>query len=155
MWPDYSKYKSADSLYNPYNWYGPQTPLKMFRKISQKVHGKAVQSNIPWLNLNKINGISILQSADKQGNPLFPFHAPLSKRRYSYTLTASAVPKCFPCLLQLRTGYRIWYASQFWKRKTSGKKVHFHTAKNIPSTSNTFLAIFRRILINWPLTYLL
>ena len=32
----------------------------MFQKNPQKFHGKAVQSNILWPNLNKIGGISIL-----------------------------------------------------------------------------------------------
>ena len=49
----------------------------MFKKIPQKFHGKAVQSNILWLNLNKIGGISILRSAKKkkknQGTPHFTF----------------------------------------------------------------------------------
>ena len=58
-----------------------------------KSHDKAVQSNMQWLKFNKINAISILQSADKQGNPSFLFHAPGSKRRYPCTQTASAVPK--------------------------------------------------------------
>ena len=70
-------------------------------------HGKTVQSNILWLNLNKINELSILQSVHKQGNPSFHFHAPGSKRRYQCTQTASAVSKYFPCLLQFYTGYRI------------------------------------------------
>ena len=78
-----------------------KTPLKMFPKIhTQKFHDKAVQSNILWLNLNKINEINILQSTDKQGNPSFHFHAPGSKRRYPCAQTASAVPKYFPRLLQ-------------------------------------------------------
>ena len=85
---------TADSLYNPYNCYG--TPLKMFQKIPPKVRDKAVQSNVLWLNLNIINGISILQSVHKQGNPSFHFHAPGSKRRYLCTQTASAVPEFFP-----------------------------------------------------------
>ena len=72
----------------------------MFLKIHQKFHDKAVQSNILWLNKKKIGWISILQSADKQGNTSFHFHAQVSKRRYPCTQTASAVPKCFPCLLQ-------------------------------------------------------
>ena len=72
-----------------------------------KFHYKAVQFNILWLNLNKIGEISILQSAHKQGNPSFHFHTPGSKIRYPCTQTASAVPKCFPCLLQFCTGYRI------------------------------------------------
>ena len=45
-----------------------------------KIYEKAVQSNILWLNLNNIGEISILQSAHKQGNPSFHFHAPGSKR---------------------------------------------------------------------------
>ena len=98
---------SADSLYNLYKLYGPQTPLKMFLKIPSKFHDKAVQSNILWLILNKINEISILQSEGKQGNPSFHFHAPGSKRRYPRTQTAPAVQKYFPCLLQFCTGYRI------------------------------------------------
>ena len=55
---------NADTLYNPYKWYDPQIPLKnIFKNPPQKFHDKAVQSNILWLNLNKIGGISILQSA--------------------------------------------------------------------------------------------
>ena len=72
-----------------------------------KILDKAVQSNILWLNLNKIGVISILQSAHKQGNPSFHFHEPGSKRSYPCTQTASAAPKYFPCLLQFYTGYRI------------------------------------------------
>ena len=79
----------------------------MFQKIPQKFHGKAVESNKLWLNLNNIGEISILQSAHKQGKPSFHFHAPGSKRRYPCTQTASAVPKYFPRLLQFCTGYRI------------------------------------------------
>ena len=71
-------------------------PLKNVLEYPQKFHDKAVQSNTPWLNLNKINGISILQYVDKQGNPLFHFHAPGSKRRYPCTQTAAAVPKYVP-----------------------------------------------------------
>ena len=82
-------------------------PSKYVLKNPPKFHDKAVQSNILWLNLNKIGAISILQSAHKLGNPSFHFHAPGSKRRYPCTLTASAVPKYVPCLLQFCTGYRI------------------------------------------------
>ena len=82
-------------------------PLQMFPKIPRKFHGKAVQSYILWLNLNKIGGTSIVQTTHKQDNPSFHYHAPGSKLRYPCTQTASAVPKCFPCLLQFYTGYRI------------------------------------------------
>ena len=143
---------SADSLYNPYKWYDSQTPLKMFRNIPQKFHDKAVQFNIVWLNLNKINEISILQSAEKQGNPSFYFHAPGPKRRYPCTQTASAVRKCFPRLLQFCTVYRIWHASRAWKRKTSEKRWFAHSL-NYPDTIHTFSLVFRLILKNWPPTY--
>ena len=43
---------------------------KCFKKIPPpKFQDKTVQSNIMWLNLNKINEIIFLQSAHKQGNP--------------------------------------------------------------------------------------
>ena len=121
----------------------------MFKKIPQKFRDKTVQSNILWLNLNKINKF-FLQLAHKQGNPSFHFHAPGSKRRYPCTQTASAVPKYFPCLLQFCTGYRIWHASRVWKRKT-----FIFTQLKKSRCNQHFFAIFRRILINWPLTYLL
>ena len=43
--------------------------------------------------LNKIDEVSILQPADRLGNPSFHTHAPDSKRRYPCTETASAVQK--------------------------------------------------------------
>ena len=145
--------KSADSLYNPYKWHGPQTPLKMFLKNPPKFHDKAVQSNILRLNLNKISGISIFKSALTQGNPSFHFHAQGSQRRYPCTQTAAAVPKYFPCLFQFCTGYRIWHASRVWSEKRT-KNVNLYTAENIQIQATLF-AIFRRILINWLPTYLL
>ena len=93
-----------------------------------------------WLNLNKIGEISILQTAHKQGNPSFHFHAPGSKRRYPCTQTASAVPKYFPCRLQFCTGYRIWHASRAWTRKTSEKRSFSHN-KKYPDTIHT-LSLF-------------
>ena len=82
-------------------------PQEMFQKIPPKFHDKTVQSNMLWLNSNKIDTIFFLQSAHKQGNPSFHFHAPGSKLSYPCTQTASAVQKYFPCLLQFCTGYRI------------------------------------------------
>ena len=59
----------------------------------QKTHDNAVQSKILWLNLNKIDMISVLQSADEQENLSFHIHVPRSKCRYPCTQTASAVLK--------------------------------------------------------------
>ena len=92
---------------------------------THKIHDEAVQSNILWLNLNKINEISILQSA--QSNPSFQFHAPGSKRRNPSTQTASAAPKYFPRLLHFCAGYRIWQASRAWQQKTSEKRRFSHS----------------------------
>ena len=43
----------------------------MFQKIPPNFHDKTIQFNILWLNSNKINEMSFLQSAHKQGNPHF------------------------------------------------------------------------------------
>ena len=52
-------------------------PSKLFKKIpspkKKKIHDKAVQSNILWLNLNKISEISTSQSAIKKVTPRFTF----------------------------------------------------------------------------------
>ena len=60
-------------------------------------------NNTLFLNFNKISQISILQSADKQGNPSFHFHAPVMY----YRIWSDPV-----------LYYRIWHASRAWKRKT-------------------------------------
>ena len=74
--------------------------------------------------------MSILQSADKHGNPSFHFHAQGSKRRYPCTQTASAVSKYFPYLLQfvLVIASDMHLESESEKR---AKNVDFHTSKNI------------------------
>ena len=134
--------RSADSLYNPYKWHGPQTRLKMFQKIPQKFHDKAVQSNMLWLNLNNIGEMSILQSAHKQGNPSFHFYAPGKKRWYLCTQIASAVQKCVPCLLQFCTGFVLHLESENEKRP---KTVDLQTTKNIqikPTLFQLFLDEF-------------
>ena len=47
----------------------------IFNPPPPQFHDKTVQSDILRLNLSKIKEVSILQSADKQGNPSFHFHA--------------------------------------------------------------------------------
>ena len=110
-----------------------QTPLTMFQKIPPNFHDKTVQSNILWLNLNKIGEISILQSAHKQGNPSFRFYAPGSKHRYPCTQTASASqnisPVCFSFVLVIASDMHL--ESQSEKR---AKNVDLHTAKKYPDT---------------------
>ena len=93
----------------------------------KKFHDNAVQSNILWLNLNKINEISILQSADKQGNPSFYFFAPGSKRRYhalkQHRLSKIISPFCFSFVLVIASDMHLESESE-----TRAEKVDFHTA---------------------------
>ena len=108
------------------------------KKIPQNFHDKTVQSSILWLNVIKIGGISILQSAHKQGNTSCRFHAPGSKRRYPCTQTASAVQKYFLRLLQF---FLLVIASDVHLEPESEKRaenVHFHTTKKYLDTIYTF-----------------
>ena len=97
-------------------------PSKNVEKIPQNFHDEAVQSNILWLNLNKINEISILQSADKQGNPSFYFSAPGSKRRYhalkQHRLSKIMTPFCFSFVLVFASDMHLEPESE----KTSEKR---------------------------------
>ena len=138
-WPDNRKSMTADSLYNPYKWYGPQIPAKMFQKIPPSpLHEKAVQSYILWLNLNKINGISILQSADKyKGTSHFTFmrqaqnadtHA-LKQHR----LSQNSSPVCPSFVLVIASDMHLEPES-----KIRAKNVDFHTAKNIQIQATLF-----------------
>ena len=136
---------SADSLHNPYKWYGSQTPPKIFQKIPLKFHDKAVQSNTLLLNLNKINEIFILQSAHKQGNPSFHFHAPGSKRRHTHALkqhrlSQNISPVCFSFVLVIACISSV-------KAKNERKALVF-TQLKISRYKQHFFAIFRPILVN-------
>ena len=107
------------------------TSKNVCKKIPRSVHDKAVQYDILWLNLNKVGEISILQSAHKQGNSSFNFHAPGSKHRYQCTQTASAVqkyisPVCSSFVLVIESDMHLESESE--KR---AKNVDLHTAKNI------------------------
>ena len=126
----------------------------MFQKIPPKFQEKAVQSNILWLNINKINEISILQSADKQGNPSCHFHAPGSRRTYPCTHTAPAVPKYFSLSAPVLYWLSHLTCVSSLKAKNERKTLIF-TQLKISRYKQSFSAIFRQILINWPPTYLL
>ena len=115
------------------------------KKKRKKIHDKAVQSNILWLNLNKIREISILQSAHKQGNPSFHFLALGSKRRYPCTQTASAVPKIFP--LSAPVLYWLSHLTCISSLKAKNeRKTLIYTQLKISRYNQHFFAIFRRIL---------
>ena len=126
----------------------------MFQKIPPKFHDKAVQSNILWLDFFlKIGDRSILQSAHKQGNPSFYFHAPGSKRRShalkQHRLSQSISPVCSSFVLVIASDMHLGSESE------NERKTLIYTQLNVSSNNQHFFAIFRRILISWPPTYLL
>ena len=150
---------SADSLYNPYKWYGPQTPLRMFKKNippkknKKKIHDKAVQSNILWLNLNKINEINFYHQQINKVTPHFTFmrraqnadtHA-LKQHRLSQNISPSA-----PVLYWL--SHLTCISSLKAKNE---RKTLIYTHLNISRYKQLFFAIFRWSLRNWPPAYLL
>ena len=106
----------------------------MFQKIPQKVHCKAVQSNILWLNLNKNGGISILQSAHEHGNPTHT--RALKQPRLSQNIS----PVCSSFALVIASDMHPESGSE---KRT--KNIDLHTAKNIqiqPTLFRYFLDVF-------------
>ena len=104
----------------------------MFQKIPKIFHDKAVQSNILRINLNKISGISFLQSAHKQGTPHFIFmrraqnsdtHA-LKQHRLSQNISTA----CSSFGYRISTCTDMHLESESEKR---AKNVDLHTTNNI------------------------
>ena len=114
-------------LYNPYKWYGPQTPLKTFKKIPPKFHDKAVQSEILWLNWNKINEVSILQSAHVNKVTLISLSCDRLKTQIPMHSNSIGCPKIFP----LSAPVLYWLSHLICTSSLKAKNVDFHTAKNI------------------------
>ena len=101
------------------------------KNVLKKCRDKAVLYNILWLNLNKIAEITILQSADKQGNPSFHFDAPGSKRIYTNALKQ---PRLFQNISPVCSSFALAIASDMHLESESEKRaknVDLHTAKNI------------------------
>ncbi len=123
-----------------------QTPLIMFQKIPPKFHDKTVQSNILWLNLNKIKEISFYNQHINKVTPHFTFmrraqnadtHA-LKQHRLSQNISLSA-PVLYwlshlTCILSLKA--------------KNERKTFIFTQLKISRYNPLFFAIFRRILIN-------
>ena len=107
-------------------------------------HDKTVQSNILWLNLKKIN--KFLQSAHKQGNPSFHFHAPGSKCRYSCT-QSTGCPKIF-CLSAPVLSWLSHLTCISSLKAKNERKTFIFTQLKLSRYDPHFLAIFRPILIN-------
>ena len=109
-------------------------------------HCKAVESNILWLNLDKDGRISILQSAHKQGNPSFHFHAPGSNAVPMHSNSISC-PKIF----SLTAPVLYWLSNLTCISSLKAKnerKTFIFTQLKISIYNPQFFAIFRRILRN-------
>ena len=126
----------------------------MFQKNPPKFHDKTVQSNILWLNLNKNqwNNFFFLQSAHKQGNPSFHFHAPAQEAdthaHKQHRLSQNIFPVCSSFVLVIASDTHL--ESQSEKRM---ENVDFDTSKSIQIQPTLFFAIFRGIFtVVWPHT---
>ena len=126
----------------------------MFQKIPKKFHEKTVQSHMLWLNLNKISEIRFLQSAHKQGNPLFSLSCDGLKTQIPMPTNSIGCPK----IVSLSAPVLYWLSHltciSSMKAKNE-RKTFIFTKLKISRYNPYFFAIFRRILMNWPPTYLL
>ena len=109
----------------------------MFQKIPPKFHDKTVQSNMLWLNLNKIDEIFFHNQHINKVTPHFTFmrraqnadtHA-LKQHRLSQNI----FPVCSSFLLVIASDMHLEPES-----KKRAKNVHFHTTKNIQIHSTLF-----------------
>ena len=110
----------------------------MFKKIPEKFHDKTVQSDILWLNLNKISEISFFYNQHiNKVTPHFTFmrraqnadtHA-LKQHRLSQNIP----PVCSNFVLVIASDMHLESESE--KR---AKNVNFHTTKNIQIQSTLF-----------------
>ena len=117
-------------------WSTTDPSKNVSKKIPPKIHHKTVQSNILWLDLNKICAISILQSAHKQGNPSFHFFL---RRAQNADTHALEQPRLSQNMSPVCTSFVLVIASDMHLESESEKRaknVDLHTAKKSPA-SNT------------------
>ena len=131
-------------------------PLKVFLKIPQKFHDKAVQSNMLWLNSkqNRWDGISILQSAHKQGNLLISLSCAGLKMQIPMHSNSTGCPK----IVSLSAPVLYWLSHLTCISSLKAKKERktlIYTQLKISRYNQHFFAIFKQILRNSPPTYLL
>ena len=109
----------------------------MFQKISPKFHDKAVQSNILWLNLNKIDEISLYNQHINKVTPHFTFMRRAQNADThafkQHWLSQNIFPVCSTFVLVIASGMHLEPESE-----NRVKNVHFHTTKNIQIQSTLF-----------------
>ena len=121
-------------------------PSKNVSKYPQKFHDKTVQSNTLWLNLNKINEISFLQSAHKQGTPHF-----ICMRRAQTQIPMHTNSFGCPKIFSLSAPVLYWLSHLTCissLRAKNERKTFIFTQLKISRYNPHFFAIFRQILIN-------
>ena len=114
-------------------------PSKKVSKIPPKFHDKAVQSNILWLNLNKMSGISILWLANKV-TPHFTF----MRRAENADTHALKQPRLSRNISPAGSSFVLVIASNMHLEPESEKRWLSHSLK-ISRYTQHLIAIFRRI----------
>ena len=114
-------------------------PSKNVLKNPPKFHGKTVQSNILWLNLNKINEISFF-FYNQHMNRVIPHFTFMHRAQNAdshalkqHRLSQNIFPVCSSFVLVIASDMHLEPKSE--KR---AKNIHFHTTKNIQIQSTLF-----------------
>ena len=109
----------------------------MFQKIPQKFHDKTVQSNMLWLNLNKIDEIIFYNQHINKVTPHFTFMRRAQNAdthaHKQHWLSQNIFPVVSSFVLVIASDMHLEPESE--KR---AKNVHFHTTKNIQIHSTLF-----------------
>ena len=112
----------------------------MFKKICPKFHDKAVQSNILWLNLNKINAeVFYNQEINNKVTLHFMFMRWAKNTDLPMHSNSISCPKIFPLSAQVL----YWLSDMHLEPESEkqAKNIDFHTAKNIQIQKTLFRCI--------------
>ena len=110
----------------------------MFKKNPQEFHDKTVQSNILWLNLNKINEISIF--CNQHINKVTP-HFTFMRRAQNADTHAHKQHRLSQNIFPVGSSFVLVIASDMHLQPESEKRaknVHFHATKSIQIQSKLF-----------------
>ena len=110
----------------------------MFQKIPKKIYDKTVQTDILWLNLNKINEISFFYN--QHINKVTP-HFTFMRRAQNAHTQAHKQPRLSQNICPVGSSFLLVIASDMHLEPESEKRaknVHFHTTKIIQIQSTLF-----------------
>ena len=112
---------------------GSTDPSEYVLKNPPKFHDKTVQSNMLWLNLNKINGINFYNQHINKVTPHFTF-----MRRAQNADTHAHKQHRLSQNISLSAPVLYWLSHLACISSLKAKNVHFHTTKNIQIQSTPF-----------------